>query len=262
MYFANAKSGSSTFLATLWNAADLKRGKRSFSGDPRNHAISPAQSLHRGTLNISDPAEVLEAVHFSVVRHPLVRLVSGYLDKIQRHTDNRTWRLFRHRYDLPRGARVSFPEFVELLAGDDPEQIDRHFRPQALNLACGSVRYAHIGQIENLSATKRFLKRHGVPVIRTHIPHKTSASEVLTEHLGDPAILRKALDVCERDFAAFNYAPGIETVAPLGPNKPPRADTTLYRKVLTVYAARHRGRAPEKPGRPAPVARTRRPRPT
>ncbi len=231
VYVQNAKSGSSTLMKTLWIATDRKRGETTFAGSARDSERSPGLSIKNGTLHTDTPEAILEAVHFTVVRHPLVRLVSGYIDKI-RGRKLHTWDGFCHRYGVAEDAAVSFPDFLDLIAADDPQGVDKHFRAQTFNIALGYVPYAHIGHLEDMAATGRFLEANGVAGIRSARPHATGAAERLQQYLGDPALLKKAIDYLEADFKAFNYAPGLESTLPLAPIEPQRVDTGPLRAIL------------------------------
>jgi hypothetical protein len=236
VYFANAKSGTSTIRRTLWNAVDQKRGTQTLKRNPRAHDNSPALSIGHGTLRISGPDEVLDSVFFTVVRHPLVRLVSGYLNKIKPEPNNRFWKFYAKRYGVPIDVQVPFAAFVDHITNDIPHQVDRHFRSQSINICYGFAPFTHIGQLEDLRPTASFLEAHGVPSIETFQPHATGAADYLKDYYSDPGILKTAVDFLEKDFERFNYAPNIENVLPLGPVTPPEVDTTLLRTILQVDA--------------------------
>ncbi|WP_436637848.1 sulfotransferase family 2 domain-containing protein [Microbaculum sp. FT89] len=235
VYFRNAKCGTSTFLKTLWTATDRRLGTTTFVEDVRDHENAPAQTIRQGNLRVPDPDVVLNAAHFTVVRHPLVRLVSGYIEKVNRPPKH-VWQLFCARHGLPLDAQISFPEFVELIAADDPQMVDRHFRPQSINIAWGYVPYSHIGQLEALDQTARFLAAHDVPSVLAHRPHATGAAERLRGYLGDPTVLKRAVDFFEADFETLNYAPSLENLLPLSPIEPPEADIGPLRAILAMDA--------------------------
>ncbi len=236
VYFANAKSGTSTIRRTLWNAVDQKRGTQTLQANPRAHDNSPALSISHGTLKISGPDEVLDSVFFSVVRHPLVRLVSGFLNKIKPVANNKVWKLYSKRYEVPVDVQLSFSEFVDHITHDMPHKVDRHFRPQSINICYGFAPFTHIGQLEDLRPTASFLEGHGVPSIESFQTHATGAADYLKDYFSDPGTLKKAVKFLEKDFERFNYAPNIENILPLGPITPPKADTTLLRTILQVDA--------------------------
>jgi hypothetical protein len=232
-YFKNSKSGSSTLLKTLWTATDHTRGTKTLRHNPRVAKRTPSQNIRKGTLRPVDADEIMKATHFTVVRHPLVRLVSAYRDKLKPDASNNVWAIVKKRYGLDPDNRPSFAEFVDLMSNDTPYWLDRHFRPQWINVAYGYIPYSHVGHLENLDTTARFLEAHGVPSIESFTPHATRATDYLKAFFDDPGVLKKAIALYEPDFETFHYAPSIENVLPLQPVSPPRVVTRPLRRVLS-----------------------------
>jgi hypothetical protein len=238
VYLANAKAGTSTVRSTLWGAVDAKLGVQTRTTNPRRQVDSPALGITNGTLKGHDVDEIMDAVFFSVVRHPLVRLVSGYLDKILSDPTAGIWKLVANRYNLPLDKPLAFPDFVDHITADKPHLVNRHFWPQSNNIAYGYAPHRHIGQLEDLERTALFLEQYGVPKIETFKRHATSAADSLKTYYSDPGVLKKVIAYYEADFERFNYAPGIDNILPLGPITPPKADTATLRDVLSTALER------------------------
>ena len=83
-------------------------------------------------------SDTRELTSFMVVRHPMVRLVSAYRDKLESLTE---YNVRYHMTDAPRmtSRRVqnndsvadnpTFPEFVDYLIRTPPNLMDKHWAP-------------------------------------------------------------------------------------------------------------------------------------
>lgn len=110
---------------------------------------------------LSDPGYF----RFALVRNPLDRILSAYWEKFVVARDD----FGRHSYpvmceiqdcteekiDFERG--ITFREFVEYLSGQDPVELDTHWRPQYLYLA--GLRYDQIFPMERISKVLDELER-------------------------------------------------------------------------------------------------------
>lgn len=85
---------------------------------------------------------------FSLVRHPLTRLQSAYLNKIV--TGQKQGR-FRERLGFAADACPSYPDFLRAILALPPEAHDPHWRPQHINLAVTRVRFHKIGHLETMA---------------------------------------------------------------------------------------------------------------
>ncbi len=141
--------------------------------------------LRRGEARrvLADPAYF----KFTFVRNPLPRLVSAYIDKVVKvkHSARRVIRNFQLRrgllgwnaieHWLRAGAlldparKLTFREFVEQLARENPARLDPHFRAQSRLLA--GLPLDFIGRVENSQHNFRVIQeRLGVfaPLARHH----------------------------------------------------------------------------------------------
>jgi len=241
VYMRNAKSATRTFLMTLSDAAERKTAPSSHeAGSGGMRPADPARRISEGILRHFEPREIMDATFFSVVRHPLTRLVSGYLDKIGPNSDARVWLRFCDRYGYDPNKDLAFPEFVAMIADDDPTKIDRHFRPQWINIGDGLLPLAHIGQLENLQPTMDFLKTYGIEEVVDYKPHSTGANNRYREFYQDSETLRKAIVLFQNDFDRFSYAPDVANIAPLAPVEPQPGKRKKMLKVLASLESRHR----------------------
>ena len=86
----------------------------------------------------------------TVIRHPIPRLLSGYLDKI----DDRKhyWRLSGLEKYVKKHGHPSFPEFVDLLMKTHPKPVgtDEHFRAQTVRCGTDLRNYDFVARMSNL----------------------------------------------------------------------------------------------------------------
>ncbi|MEM7597987.1 MAG: sulfotransferase family 2 domain-containing protein [Pseudomonadota bacterium] len=120
---------------------------------------------------------------FTIIREPLSRTVSAWSDKLLGDT--------RHRRDLNKvlgrapETEISLPAFLDVIAQDeDARLIDRHWRPQHLEISFGQVNYDFIGRVEEMDAARAHIidtlfgaKGRSVKIVdtREHLGHKSSS---------------------------------------------------------------------------------------
>lgn len=239
VYMRNAKSGTRTFLRTLTRTAKQHPvAKTPGTRIGAKRTVGGGRSIGAGLLGHATPDEIVAAQFFTVVRHPLVRLVSGFLNKIGTEHDQKVWNGFCSHYGLERDRRLTFPEFVALIHDDDPQKVDRHFRAQWINVSYGLIPFAHIGQLEDLQPTADFLNSIGVGEIVSFQKHATNANSTYMDFYSDPETLKKAVEMFEKDFERFNYAPDVQNVVPLGPAAPNPGMPEKLKKILTNTKAK------------------------
>lgn len=114
----------------------------------------------------------------AVLRDPLKRLVSAYIEKFVLHRTSES----NHRHTAPVVAwcqksddyasadmqkSITFRQFSEYLLAHDPDKADPHWRRQSNYLR--GIRYSQVFSVDNLGDMERFLgERAGKPVTLEH----------------------------------------------------------------------------------------------
>ncbi len=146
LYVTNQKSGCSTLKQWL---------QRIELDDPE--WSPPVVHKHSRMTPVPKPAELArllsgEAYVFSFSRHPVVRSLSVYLNKIlpkSKYLRAGLHHLFGfHPRDT--AGKISFDEFIAALEqhAAEPQALDPHWRPQFHNLRPDLVSYRRIGKLE------------------------------------------------------------------------------------------------------------------
>lgn len=108
--------------------------------------------------------------HYTFVRHPLTRFMSGYTEKV---LTNKMGKL------LP-GCGVTkdigLDGFIEWLLGfRHPDKIEQHFRPQSMTIDCAQMEMQFVGKLENMHEDWRVLMEKGLPAINYYKNHRSNA---------------------------------------------------------------------------------------
>ncbi|WP_249424050.1 sulfotransferase family 2 domain-containing protein [Nocardioides coralli] len=154
------KNGCSTLKLSLGR----HEGWLAAGSDP--HAISARHRL-LGLVRCRRPE-----VRFVVLRDPLQRLASAFLDRFSKPADHSTQSLKKLGL-LSRGQTlgdVTFEQFVEFLLDLPRGRMDPHWRPQ-VDFMYGP--YTHYFSFENFDHCLSMLRQRGVS-IHQHRPHATS----------------------------------------------------------------------------------------
>ena len=134
-YCETPKVACSTIKLTLYRAElEDEMFNRAENRQLHIHDLSP----------LLDPMKVPEfsarlqgLFKFCFVRDPVARLLSAYLDKIVRCKPQKMQILrIIKRQDQP-DYPISFPKFVDLVSGQNPEELDPHWSIQYLNNRAG-----------------------------------------------------------------------------------------------------------------------------
>lgn len=168
-----------------------------------------------------------------VVRHPFVRLISAWNDKLltsnlQSWPMYRTFRMARFNKEQTTTHRITFVDFVEYLAYAmaNTEIINRHFQPQSGMCDPCVSNYNHVLKVERLKLDMNaLLQKHD---LQDHSVNETyhdqeggfgsrPLSEVVTmvkEHLQPLSSDRIKLlyDYYKYDFLAFDYTFNFKTL--------------------------------------------------
>lgn len=146
---------------------------------------------------------------FCFVRNPYERALSAYLDKIVRHEPQKRAILTALGRDPAEiTAPVSFEEFLEVLAGQSPEQMDNHWMPQAVHLLGGRIAFDFVGRFERFEQDfAHVAARIGcdLSLYRTDVQsHRTGAAGAFAAHYTARTtdLVRRIYDA---DFTMFGY---------------------------------------------------------
>ena len=159
------------------------------------------RSVHCAALPYTLPgADVFDqALAYMIVRHPVVRLLSGYLDR----TLVRAQELHN----------TTFERFVDIIVGSLPEELNPHYRLQSSQCGVGLKRYT-IYQLERIvewrDALFRTLGIEGrlqmLDVISHHTPRSRPTEQLVREYYTD-ALLAKVNAWAQADMKRFGYMP-------------------------------------------------------
>jgi len=160
---------------------------------------------------------------FCFVRNPFSRVLSAYIDKVERHAERRA--LFQAQLlggmEDP-GRTLSFIEFLELVRRQDPKAMDPHWRPQHIHISCG-IRYDFIGFFENFEKDFNTALSRIDPELLQHraniFEHRTDASKILAKYYEGNAAARLVREMYAKDFEIFGYDDDVRRAAepPKGP---------------------------------------------
>lgn len=155
------KNGCSSFKLTLGRA----EGWLAPGDDP--HSISIRHRLEGKVLTRN------AKIRFVVLRDPLSRLASAFLDRFSKEQDEATSRLVAQGLLRPgeRLADVTFERFAGFISRQRHEEMDPHWRRQA-DFVRGE--YTHYVDFGTLGRGLELLREHGLE-IHQHRPHATSA---------------------------------------------------------------------------------------
>lgn len=201
VYLNNPKVGCSTVKANLWSAASGRpvaeiRQEHVVEGSPFDDEISRLDWAETGFV-------------FTFVRNPFPRIVSAYLDKLVKRSDQ-VWNDFARRLGVDAQDQISFNQFVEMIADIPPERQDPHWRPQHANILHPLVRPNFIADLEEMNRllpeviARLFPGRSETVVPR--VWHRTRARESLAEHLQDPGTRARLRRLYAGDFELYGYA--------------------------------------------------------
>lgn len=215
VYLNNPKVGCSTIKLNLWTI--LSPGNPPEGRDVHNIKGSPFET---------DIRAVRWAAHaniFTFVRNPFVRVVSAYLDKVGGSRKNSAWVTFAERYKLDQFAPLPFDEFIRLISEDAPEDLDRHWRPQHLNILYPFVMPNALGKLERMDSElpeilNTFL---GVrPEMKRRDGHATSARESFKDYYTSTETADRVRALYAKDFAYFGYSTDLDAPT-AGEDSPP-----------------------------------------
>ena len=242
IWLMRAAGADPEFLAAVdrADAAGLRPGSQGF---PCVHTqIDRKWSLARlpaekAAAIITDPGYF----KFTIVRHPLSRLVSAYLNKIVgaksaarrviRNSQLRNghlglhvaWGWLRGKPFFDAERSLTFREFAQQVARENQDRIDPHFRPQSRLLQ--GIELDFVGRLENIHSDFEFVRRRlgiAAPLPESNIRREdiSQGSECAADwpasrfrtggapkwpHFYDASLLKLADKLYAADFARFEY---------------------------------------------------------
>lgn len=147
---------------------------------------------------------------FCFVRNPYSRLLSVYLDKIQRSRGQKRQVLLHMGKDPSQlNAPVSFSEFVDVVCEQPIVNMDPHWRVQYYQTFQDGITYDFIGRLESfrqdiVTVMTRINKDFG-RYLSEERRNATDAAELLGKHYTE-ALVRKVRAKYAKDFEAFGYS--------------------------------------------------------
>lgn len=146
---------------------------------------------------------------FCFVRHPVTRLLSCYLDKIQRNRPQkasilRQLGLPEDRLDTP----LTFAQFVGAVVEQPIAQMDLHWRVQYYQTMQAGIKFDFIGRFEKFSDGMRVLEQRISPQIAACLPaaaRNSTAAEAQVERYLTADLKSAIYRKYQPDFEHFGY---------------------------------------------------------
>jgi hypothetical protein len=105
---------------------------------------------------------------------------------------------------------VSFEEFLETVAEQDPMRMNPHWRVQTAHVLWGRISYDFVGRLEHfdddLERLSAVIKVDLRPFLEVRNRHQTKAGNILAKYY-TPRLQELVYRIYEADFAAFGYSP-------------------------------------------------------
>lgn len=147
---------------------------------------------------------------FSFVRNPFSRVLSAFLDKIERKAPES--KLFYDWVEQDKSRNGDFKNFVLFISQQQLKAKDKHWSLQKRNIFFEYIKYEMIGRLENFNHSIQVIQQNsGIDFrdLKTHSPHKTDAGSKLRDYY-DEGTSERVIDIYSEDFKSFNYQTDIE----------------------------------------------------
>jgi len=201
-----------------------------------------------GTEALSDEEEAdlfagrTSAFKFTIVRDPYSRLTSAYADKIAGHYNGRRGALWVDQIKTSAAAqgvalseKISFEEFVRVVAGQSREEMDVHWRQQYHVARFDLIKFDYVGRTESVLLDFAYiLERIKAPpeiMHRAIEPHNVTGSGLSLWSTVSAETRRAFVKSFEIDFDTLRYPKRFESVLflPVNVDRPKPAAFALPR---------------------------------
>lgn len=236
IYFENPKAACSTIKASLQKIEAESQGIQ----PPEKsliHKRSASPLLMPFKVGVEEFLALLDndaVFKFCFIRNPYTRLLSAYLSKIARPTQQK--RKLAESLGIDPNQKISFKQFIYVIGKQSSFDMDPHWRPQANQLFIDLVNYGLVGRFENftqdfsrvlsqinpgLNKSNEILASNNLSPDVAAYGRKTSADDRLKEFY-DEELQELVFNLYRQDFEAFSYSPDIsddlpKEVSPLAP---------------------------------------------
>jgi hypothetical protein len=147
------------------------------------------------------------AYRFSFVRHPLRRFESAYWDKIAR--SGRLRPQVQAELGLPEDPDSSptFEQFLGAVEQQDPVTgMNRHWRPQHVNLMHPLLSFDRIGRLESFDSDLELIRKEaGLPHVPLQVRNTSKYKDATSVYDGRPDLVRRVEDLYAKDFELYGY---------------------------------------------------------
>lgn len=203
-YFETPKVACSTVKLTLFRA-ELEDTNFSYAENRQIHIASLGPLL--SPMKVPGVAKRLDRLFkFCFVRDPGVRVVSAYLDKIQRNKPQKA-AVVRALGRSEADANVSFDEFVGVVCDQDPLAMDPHWGVQYYQVFRSKIAHDFVGRFETFDRDfSKVLEHAGIePAYRQNAKSHATKAETQSSEFLTPALRVKIEDKFKLDYEAFGY---------------------------------------------------------
>jgi dermatan 4-sulfotransferase 1 len=150
---------------------------------------------------------------FCFVRNPYSRLLSCYLDKIEKPKDNFSFKknilksmgLDENKIEY----QISFEDFVLAVERQDSLEMDYHWRQQTYLTCQDVIKYNYIGRLEMFSDDFFSIGKSLSPAFSNYykvaIRHKSGANDLMKKYYSDD-LYERVYKIYEMDFINFSYS--------------------------------------------------------
>ena len=209
LYCPIPKVASSTVAMSLYKVTQGKRPPKGLSGKDISNTFANQDIPNEILISQLKSALVCrDSFSFTIVRNPYTRILSAYLDKIQKShvVDYRTPLGFRPVSE----EEVTFIEFLKRIRYADVSQLNPHFSPQWYLLGLDKLmKFDFVGRFENLDEDLQYIlnridKKRPDKKIISRRPHATNAAEKIRRYYG---VEEQALvaEIYADDFKLLGY---------------------------------------------------------